>query len=146
MLQELWRSELLQVGTVCVHRNALLESTACWVLHSSAVGALVVDVGSHWLVQWPVDGDENLRIVHVTAVGGWFGLLTQAASPRDCCEAAGSHTFDAGVSLECLTNTPYPILEFCARNAFRGFTKTLHVENHGFGRLHLGRAEADFGT
>ena len=29
MLQELWRSELLQVGTVCVHRNDLLESTAC---------------------------------------------------------------------------------------------------------------------
>ena len=129
MLQELWRSELLQVGTVCVHRNDLLESTACWFLHSSAAGALVVyvkivPVGSKCFAHWLVVGDENLRIVHVTAVGDWFGLLTLAASPRDSFEAVGSHTCDVCVSLECHTNTRYPILEFCARTAFRGLTKT----------------------
>ena len=84
----------------------------------------IVPVGSKCLVHWLVVGDENLRIVHVTAVGDWFGLLTQAASPRDCFEAVGSHTCDACVSLECHTNTRYPILEFCARTAFRGLTKT----------------------
>ena len=51
---------------------------------------MIVPVGSKCLVQWPVDGDENLRIVHDTAFVDWFGLLTQAASPRDRFEAVGS--------------------------------------------------------
>ena len=70
MLQELRRSELSQVETVCVHRNDLLESTACALV----ADVKMVPVGSQWHVQWPVDGDENLRIVHVTAFGDWFGL------------------------------------------------------------------------
>ena len=61
--------------------------------------------------------------------GDWFGLLTQAAVPRGCFEAAGAHAFDAGVSVENHANTPYPTLEFCTRNVFRGLTKTCMSRN-----------------
>ena len=83
------------------------------------VDAMIVPVGSKWLVQWPMEGDENMRIVQVTAVGDWFGLLTQAVAARDCFEAVGAHASYVCVSLG------VPHEHAISHLAFRGLTKTI---------------------
>ena len=70
----------------------------------------------------------------------WFGLLTQAVAPRDCFEAVGAHAFVVCVSLGVPHRTRH------IPSCFPWAHQNHHVENHGFERSHLGRAEADFGT
>ena len=108
MLQELWRSELLPV-----------QQWAHWLemRRSYPWGARGLCSG-----QWTA-----MRICASCMSRLWE--TGSACSPRLLRQEIalrqwGSHTSDACVSLWCFTNTPYPIQEFCARNAFRGLTKT----------------------
>ena len=85
------------------------------------------------------------RGFHCDDSGSGSAMLCAYVGSQKHVRAAGSDAFVACVSLACHTNTPYPIL-VVRQKCFPWAYENLHVQNHGFGKLHLGRAQADCGT